>query len=309
VLNVIVTCTKEKRAAVHSDCELRSVHDDDLESRFQNWRGRLVGCKERVTARNLYGGDHWAFARQISSRRFDVQTYVCSAGYGLIHIDDSIAPYSATFSRRHPDTVWKNSPQSEISASDWWSKLCTWRGHHGFGPRSLTALAKANSQSPILVVASENYLRGIQQDLIRTKASLDSPELLMILSAGTQKLSGLTDNLLPCDARMQPEVGGILRSLNVRLANKIVSEARDVPTLLGLKRKLTRLLAKQPELPTYNRQVLTDNELKDFIRREIKKNHKASRTNLLRELRSAGYACEQKRFAGLFCEVTEMIDA
>ena len=141
MLNVVVTCTKEKRVAVSADCELRAVRDRKLVDRFRNWRGRLTNCKDRVPARDLYGGDHWAVAREISSTRFEVQTYVCSAGYGLIHIDDPIAPYSATFSRRHPDTVWQNSNREEISASDWWSKLCSWKGHRGFGPRCLAELA------------------------------------------------------------------------------------------------------------------------------------------------------------------------
>jgi len=107
---------------------------------------------------------------------------------------------------------------------------------------------------------------------------------------------------------MQPEVGGVRRSLNVRLASKIVSEARDVPTLDGLKRKLRRLLAKQPDLPVYNRKPMSDDEVRKFILKGIRRHKKASHTPMLRELRDAGYACEQKRFAGLFREVSESVN-
>ena len=137
---------------------------------------------------------------------------------------------------------------------------------------------------------------------------MSSPELLLVLSAGTQKLGELTDNLLPCDARMQTAVGGIRRSLNVRLADKIISEARDLPTLDGLKRKLKRLLASQPDLPVYDRKPMSDDEVQKFILSALRKNPKASHTPLLRELRSKGFACEQKRFAGLFREVSEAVD-
>ena len=308
MLNVVVTCTKEKRFAVCSDCELRSVCDDKLADRVRSWRGRLVSCRQRIPARELYGGDHWAVAREISSRRFNVQTYVCSAGYGLIHIDDPISPYSATFSRRHPDTVWQNSGREDISAADWWAKICGWKGHRGFGPRSFVELASENTDTPLLVVASEIYLRAIHRDLVKARESLVCPRLLLVLSAGTRELGELTENLLPCDARMQPEVGGVRRSLNVRLASKIVSEARDVPTLDGLKRKLRRLLAKQPDLPVYNRKPMSDDEVRKFILKGIRRHKKASHTPMLRELRDAGYACEQKRFAGLFREVSESVN-
>ena len=305
MLNLVVTCTKEKRVAVNSDCELRALRHTQISNRITDWTTRLRRCKTRVSARDLYGGDHWAVAREIDSPCFDVSTYVCSAGYGLIHIDDQIAPYSATFSRPHPDSVWFNQGKTEITSNDWWTQVCGWRGHRGFGPRSISKLAGKHPDAPLLIVASKNYLRAISADLATAREKMDSPDLLLILSAGTATYGPLTDNLLPCDARLQPAVGGVLRSLNVRLAAKLIREARSEPTFDVLKRKLRRLLAQQPDLPVYNRARMEDDAVKAFIEKHIAQQKRPAHSPLLRQLRAEGHACEQKRFASLFREVTE----
>lgn len=306
MINLIVTCTKDKRVAVTDDCQLRNVRSHGLASRMREWSARLSVAKARVLARDLYAGDHWAVAREIQSSHFSVNTYVCSAGYGLIGIDDKVVPYSATFSRKHPDTVWSKG-ETAITSSDWWKRICDWKGLSGFGPRSITALAAKHPKTPMLVVASKNYLNAVQEDLEAARDLLASPELLMILSTGTHHFGVLTENLIPCDARVQAAVGGIRRSANIRLARKLISEARAIPTLESLTSKMKRLLAKQPELPVYDRHPKTDDEVRSFILSQFRVNQNASHTSLLRKFRSDGFACEQKRFSKLFQEVRDQV--
>lgn len=47
---------------------------------------------------------------------------------------------------------------------------------------------------------------------------------------------------------------------------------------------------------------MTDEEVRRFIRRELGSAPDSSHTGLLRTLRDAGKACEQKRFRNLFHE-------
>ena len=305
-LNVITTCTKDKRAIVDPSCQLRDVAPGSIKLRATEWRKRLsFNRKNRVSVRDLYSGDHWATIRELNSRYFDVQVWVCSAGYGLIHIEDEITPYSATFSRKHPDSVWNNVSDGVDGLSrEWWSALSRWKGHAGSGPRSLKGLAEERPKESMLVVASANYLRAILPDLQQMAAKLASPENLCIVSSGSRELEGLGDHLIPCDARMQAEVNGARRSLNARLAQKIVSEARAIPRKTPLKKRYRAILNRQPEIKRYDRRPAADGEVIRFILRELNKDETVRHTPLLRRFRDKGFACEQKRFASLFKEVS-----
>lgn len=53
--------------------------------------------------------------------------------------------------------------------------------------------------------------------------------------------------------------------------------------------------------------TMTDEEVLGFIRDRLRLNPHAPRTRLLKELRSAGQACEQGRFAGLYTRVQEEV--
>lgn len=307
-LNVIVTCTKDKRASIAPSRRMRSLPIARLRERVAEWRRRLAGPKsERVTAEDLYAGDHWSVVRGFQSSRFKIDIWVCSAGYGLIHFTDAIAPYAATFSAKHPDSVTRQV--SDLTMRDgpaqWWREINRWKPHHTERPRSLKDLAGEYPNRPMLVVASENYLKAISGDLSGAASELADPDLLSIVSAGTKQLNGLSEHLLPCDARFQAMVSGARRSLNTRLASKIVSEARALPSRSNLTRRLKKSLAEQPDLPRIDRRPMTDTEARRFIAAAINRDETICHTPLLRQLREDGRACEQSRFRRLFEEVHE----
>ena len=222
-VNIVVTCTKAKTTPPVRECELRSVPKGTVRERVAEWRRRLKNhAPEAVSAVDLYSGDDWRIARCLCSSRFKIRTWVCSAGYGLIHISDRITPYSATFSATHPDSVCRgvSNVRGRALLSAWWNCLVTWPGPSREAPRSLTELVDAYPRSPLIIVAPERYLDAIQEDLTGAAGRLPDPELLMIVSAGTKTLGELERFLIPCDARLQPLVGGIRRTLNIRLAEE-----------------------------------------------------------------------------------------
>ncbi len=160
----------------------------------------------------------------------------------------------------------------------------------------------------LLVVASENYLAAIADDLRQGVASLADPDSLSIVCAGARSIDGLDRNLVPCDARLQAATGGALRSLNTRLANKILRESRQPPTASSLSKRYRKLLSEQPPLNMYDRQPMSDDEVKKFIRQKLAIEPSLCHTPLLRMLRDNDNACEQKRFASLYTEVLESLN-
>ena len=310
-VNVIVTCTKDKRFVVEPDCELRTLGKGPMSNRIREWQRRLSGRnRERVKVDQLYAGDHWSVVQSLRSTRFGIEVWVCSAGYGLVSMGDKITPYSATFTPTHADSVCRNV--SDCAKSDaprtWWRGMTKWKAHTRRHPRSLQKLAEHYPNRAMLVVASEVYLRAIADDLRAALDAFSDPNLLSIVSSGSRTLPGLTQHLVPCDARLQRLVNGARGSLNTRIAAKILTEARNVPRLSTLKRRFQKLLAQQPEMERYDRTPLSDKEVRRFITASLRKDENLRHTRLLRMLRDRGNACEQSRFASLYREVQEQRD-
>ena len=311
VVNVVVTCTKDKRHVVSGDCQLRNVPGRSIPVRTKEWQSRLNRrWRDRVLVQDLYAGDHWANVRAFDSSYFEIDIWVCSAGFGLVRFDDSITPYAATFSGNHPDSVAsKLSPKSRASASkDWWESTSRWKAHFKDRPRSLTALMATYPKRSIVVAASKTYLRAIADDIRDGATHLAEPDQLSIICAGVRTLEGLDGNLVPCDARLQAETGGALRSLNTRLANKILRESRVPPRSTSLTKRYRKLLKQQPAIETYDRRPISDSEVKRFIRQQLKGDITLRHTPLLRRLRESDKACEQKRFASLYKQVRSELD-
>ena len=156
----------------------------------------------------------------------------------------------------------------------------------------------------MLVVASTTYLKAIAADLKSALDEVVSTENVSIISSGTQKLDELTDHLIPCDARLQAAVNGARRSLNARIANKIIDDSRGVPSLSPLKKRLKKLSKLQPPIIRYDRKAATDTDVLDFISTELKNDASLRHTPLLRRFRDNGFACEQSRFASLYRKAT-----
>ncbi|MCG6157725.1 hypothetical protein [Rubinisphaera margarita] len=234
--------------------------------------------------------------------------WVASAGYGLISMGTPLKPYSATFSANHPDSVVRNATSEGETpiARQWWEAISGLSDLQYGGPRTIAELAGLSPNQPLLIVASETYLLALRNDVESALSQLNDPELLSIFSAGCKSFGDLSNHLIPYDARMQNVVGGALRSLNIRVAQKAILERRkSQATCSAFRQSITRLTRQLPELKRFHRLAMTDVQLKAYIEKEIAKTPSCSHTRLLRQLRDQGHACEQKRFAALFRDVQE----
>ena len=316
-INVVVTCTKRKRLVPADGLKVRDIPADHLDGAFEEWRRRLERSdSETLAARHLYAGDHWSVVQSLEKEAYafgiEPTIWVCSAGYGLIAIDTAIKPYSATFSANHQDTVcrWRTLGQTHgRNGLAWWDRLQQWTGPDPELPRSISQVAKSSPELPLLVVASNNYIKAIGQDLKQAAGYLADPDLLSLISTGTKSLRGLDANLILSSSSLQQALGGSLISLNVRLARAILSEVPYANLRApALRAKVGRLVEASLPVTAVVRGRMSDQEVRRYIETSLKKDPLISWSALLRRLRHSGKACRQERFSQLFKSVTSGSD-
>ena len=310
-INLIVTCTNGKTCEVPRDLRLGKVRARSIEERAEQWISLLSSRSTRaLPARDLYQGDHWFVSRSLEAEGrltgLEVKTWICSAGYGLVPLEASLIPYSATFTTENPDAVRRVGAAIGPLALDarWWELLSRWNGPAPEEPRSIKALARREPDTPILVVAAPRYVRAMATDLVAAGQSLTSPNSLCIFSAGARSLPQLASSIIPVDARLQNIVGGARFSLNARAARLAIQKALDWGlSSADLRARFEHLLGTQPEILKSGRRRMTDEEVCAYIGNAIREDDGLSHTKLLRQLRTDNGACEQKRFSRLFGQV------
>lgn len=299
-LHIVVTCANRKREAVPSRLQLRRVTGVRTTTRLTSWTERLSDAEiNTVSAEDLYAGEHWDVARSLptcASGFGRVTLWVASAGWGLIRASAKIRPYSATFAGGHPDSV----PDGRWGAMEWWDAVATWSGPETGAPRSLSALVAEHPQDRMLLVLSQPYFAACAEDLADAiDASSDGQ--ISIVAAGVTDPDFATWRL-PANARLQQRFGGSRGSLNARIAAHLLRAG--LIDHEAMRRHLQRVLAKAPAMPVYARRRLTDDQVRTYIRQQRKRDVTLSRSRLLADLRDAGMACEQQRFADLFADAT-----
>lgn len=143
----------------------------------------------------------------------------------------------------------------------------------------------------------------MQQDLADAAAELQDPTLLSIVSAGTDRLTGVSDNLLPFDARLRRVLGGGMMSLNVRVAREVLRQGWPLraPELAA---RLAAIAEGLEPVTSPVRAPQDDDAVRTFLLEELERDPSQHCSPLLRKLRDErNWACEQKRFRTLFYEV------
>jgi hypothetical protein len=300
-IHVIVTCSNQMSLPIPGRLQLGQVSGNSATVRAHRWIARLSQTKNalQTPARDLFAGEHWSVARKFPTLHRpgeDIHEWVCSAGYGLIPVDAPIMPYHATLTPGQADSV------PGVAAS-WWSALSDWQGPTPDRPRSIRALVAADSTALFMFVLSKSYLRACGVDITAATAYIKDPNRLFIVSAGTKPRGDLAAFLVPADARLQAQLGGTRRALNARIGSHLLSTGvRSRDEAAG---HLERLLAVQPPIPRYSREEQSDDEILGFIAGRLAQAPGTSASQLLREFRDAGLACEQHRFTRLYRTLSE----
>ena len=306
VINLVIGCTARKRLGVCDKIRLQDIPRFSIAERIERWVALLDqfdSSESAVCAFDLYCGGAWSIISDAitrSTKRFNVNLGVVSAGYGLVRPNERLVPYSATFARRHPDAVLSaGGASSELKT--WWRELSRWRFLNNRTPASIEQLASMSGEQPLLIALSADYLTAVADDLILARKELRTPDLMIIVSSGANKNGPLAENFLPCDARLEHVFGGVRSSLNARILRHILeTESAATMRMSHVKPKFELLLKQQPSARTFRRQRMNDDEVIEFIQTCLAESPGRSCSTLLAALRRSNHACEQSRFRKIF---------
>jgi hypothetical protein len=297
---VVVTCTNRKTTPVPSPLRLGSIPGGTTAECAPEWIARISNSDDAslLPAEDLYAGEHWMVARHLPAipAKRGIRLWVCSAGYGLIPATALVRPYSAAFSGQR-DRV----PGGAHGARRWWQALAGWEGPEPDQPRSIHELAAADQSASFMLALSAAYLDACRDDITAAIKELSDPDRFLVISAGTRNTSLLAGLMVPTNARLQGGLGGTRQALNARIAARLLGAG--ITSRAEATRYMAQLLAGQPPMPRYDRKKLSDEEITAMIAGRLAGVPGMSASNMLREFRDAGYACEQQRFAGLHRQV------
>ena len=308
-LHLIAACSDRKKAGSTTALRLRDVPDGDAESRAKKWIA-IRDSSESSSAKpaeRLYAGDHWNACLRLRENAlgegYTINLWAASAGYGLLHADDLVIPYAATFARTHDDSVLRGVTPSEepTTLATWWSTMNLAQSGRRLSRTTIGQIAASDPETPIIVVASRQYLLAMAPDLATAAKHLCPKELLSIVSVGAGEIPCLKPFLIDCDSTLQHLVGGALHSLNARIASRAIREALN--SGLGASRPILQEVIDHWEkraLTKYDRKTRSDYEIASYIRDALTTDPNLTHTALLRRFRDAGNACEQTRFRDIF---------
>ncbi|RKG52883.1 hypothetical protein D7X30_33280 [Corallococcus sp. AB011P] len=313
VLHIIASCTDRKHLLVPEALRLRRIRGAETEARANTWWQRLEAHKHpQGPAHQLYAGEHWSVVLGLPGAArengFNPSLWIASAGYGLIPQEAQIRPYSATFARGQEDSVVRDSENKDTGEQlrRWWRTLSSHPGPVRGQPRTLRQLACEQPQANILIVASPLYVAAIADDLEFAAKSLQHPERLLIVSSPASLSNGsLAPHWIPSSAHHQQRLGGSRLGLHARVAREILLAAQGGHlNAAEVQMRYQQLIKKSAPLRQYDRQPMTDDEVREFIRQVVDEGTK-SWSAALKQLRARQFACEQRRFKNLFVQTQE----
>lgn len=308
VVNVVVTCSSRKSVKPAPDLSIRSLPGNTLLQRFGNWRRRIEEAEPagRVSAKDLYQGDHWATMRRLienpSSQMAKVQVWIASAGCGLISPETPVPAYAATFSSRDLDCVGGTSQ----SRRAWWSSLSSIDFKETI-PRSLTALAECYPASPLLVAASPDYLDAMAVDLTDARDRLSAADFMTVLCREGSLPGEMDGEKIYLSADLASSLGGALTSLNARVIVWLLTRPKQIFSHDAILNAVSELRSESLPRQHVVRQKGSDSSIRDYIRRRLQDDVSLSGSAALAEYRKSGMAAEQSRFRTLYLEVKQEV--
>lgn len=282
-LSVIVTCTDRKSYKPAADLMVRNLHPGEPAARAARWLTAVEAAPPVAPLTDLYRGETWAQVTYLLNTAhaagYAPDLYVASAGLGLRKATFKAPAYAATFTPGHADSVAAGWP----GATAWWASL----------PQDPEAL----DDTPAIWVLSRSYSQVIGSELLARKAT-DR----VLVFGGSEQIP--ERRRVPANRALRSALGGTVTSINVRMAARWIELAGGDGLHTDAAREKFHLWARTAVVEErFERQPLSDVDLLALIGQMLTQDSGLSKTQALRQLRSAGMACEQKRFSGLYARV------
>ncbi|WP_224246044.1 hypothetical protein [Hyalangium gracile] len=311
-VNVVASCTDKKLLKVPPELQLSRVPAGDVSARAATWCQRLAGSEARkLPALDLYGGQHWSVVRSLpadgTNAGLEVRLWVASAGYGLWNCDWLAHAYSATFSGMSRDAVAPAGKSGRALRQAWWNALG--QGEHRLKsePRSVAELTEHDRNAVLMIVAPPAYVEAMEPDLVRAGQHRRSKQKLLVVSTSSPLQAGpLGAYWIECPGALVFELGGGVASLHARVARHLLLESRKTGLeVQAVREQVAALSRKAGDWPENTRSPVTDHEVLQFIRSELRDTSGQSRSSLLRKFRDSGRKCQMERFNRLFATLKE----
>jgi hypothetical protein len=308
-LHIIASCTLSKTIPPTESQRLGSSAAKNWRPVAKRWRDRAFYSNKLIPARRLYKGLHWQLVLRCEEAAIaaglDTEVWIVSAGQGLIHADDMVSSYSATFTSQSPDSIHRLEWPPQYGANErsrrWWDELTNsdQREH-----ASLNKLPIGPSELALFAIPKD-YFCAMQHDLVRLHASGVG---LLVACAGLSRSPGLIDAslkdvVLPVGEKskqIEPSLDVANTSLNAAFSRWLVAKHAASLGETGLLDLLRKQYDALPGVPKRTPVRLTDEQVLDYIGQHFTPSPQPSATNLLRKLRRDGWSCEQHRFHSLY---------
>lgn len=299
--HLITNCTNSKNSKA-----LNKFYFSDFKNNknvVSSWLNALNNGKAGIKAIDMYVGDHWSNVRKIYDLGIPVS--IVSAGYGLLSSEHLIHSYDATFSPRSENSVGQIFESNYLAERNikWWESI----NKSLLGLPPLRSLINENSTAFFIIALAPHYLKVIEPELIElTSSNKVNRQNTIIISREAKIHDSLKEMFYRNSEDFCDVLGGNRVSLNIRLARYLLDQAdKSTDVVEHISKRYEKLLLEAKPAKKYKRKKLSDDEIIEFIQRELKdsKGLTPSASGFLRSLRNKGLACEQKRFGSIYRSV------
>jgi hypothetical protein len=278
------------------------------DARLRNWTRMLKHAAWQTPAGEMYQGQYWSVIRGITEtltkRNTPHRLLIASAGLGWLTGKDQIPPYEATFQTGASDEIFSpESPPLERRGKirQWWKDI----NQNLAGRKQFTDLGQAvtSDTRTIVCLLSSLYLEAVKIEIESIQEQ--RPDIQFLIFATEKEPARKTlKGWIPLESDLQKKLGGGSVSLSARMALEYFSSKRSTASITtsDCRSFFKRHCQKHGLKATFDRTPTTDEEAKQFIIKQMN-NGTTNYTPALRAFRDAGFACEMKRFRGLFNEV------
>lgn len=298
-LGAVVPCTDSKAAGpVHA--AIRDLGaDTPLPDAPDRWCRLLEQGTPCCSARELYKGPGWtASVRLVDALQTaaELDWRIISAGYGLLHPDQPVVRYAATFLAGHADSV-PGAAQGPDATGDWWVQLNRLRSQ----PQPLARLAE--QVEGLVVAASATYVDAVGHELVEVAQLVPT----VVFCSGRPRDPAVAALVPRFDRRLREGNDPFVRGGDVGFNQRVAARCTELlgPNVVDRPRVDEVLaVAMEREGPLkHGRQSASDAAVMAFINAALTVDPSVSRTALLRRWRDRGRACEQGRFRELYGRV------
>ncbi|MDQ8206857.1 hypothetical protein QEH52_05015 [Coraliomargarita sp. SDUM461003] len=306
---IIASCSQQKKRTEGKCVMMHTIKATTGEGRLNAWTKLVQSSDWETPADEMYLGQYWSVIREIiialGQKGARHQLLIASAGLGLLSHDDKIPNYAATFQSGATDDIC--SPltlplKRRGIVRNWWKQI----NQNLSAKKRLTFLNQAITSETRTVVCllSSLYLEALKGE-IQSIQKLRPDIQFLIFTTDKDPARRNLKGWIPIESDLLQKLGGSRVSLSARMALEYLRSKRSTASITtsDCRSFFQKRCQQHGSKITFDRKPATDDQAKKFIIKEIE-NGATSYSPTLRAFRDAGFACEMKRFRGLFKEVT-----